>query len=67
MTFDVIFEKRAGDAWVPTSSRELKPGEVTRLKKLDGSILGEARVAAKQSTDPDSHVNFDLALDWVEK
>lgn len=67
MTVDVIFEKKMGDSWVPTTSKDLNLGDVTRLKTLNGDILGEARVSAKQTVDPDSKVNMDLGLDWMEK
>lgn len=67
MVVDVIFERQQGDTWVRTSSADLEPGDMTRLKKLDGSILGEGKVAAKKATDPDSNVRFDLGIDWATK
>lgn len=65
MTREVIFEKKTNDGWLPTHSNDLNPGDITRLKTMDGEVLGEAKVAAKNTTDPDSHVSFDLALDWM--
>jgi hypothetical protein len=67
MVFDVIFEKQAGDNWIPTPSTELQQGDRTRLKTINGDVLGEGLVTAKKSTDPDSKIPFDLAIDWMEK
>lgn len=67
MTLDVIFEKWSENSWIPTPSAELKQGDITRLKMTSGEVLGEAKVAARKSTDPDSKMPFDLALDWMEK
>ena len=67
MTCDVIFEKQTGTTWTPTHSQDLQPGDMTRLRKLDGTVVGEGKVSAKRATDPDSNVRFDIGIDWSDK
>jgi len=63
---DVIFEKKVGDNWEPTSSLSLQPGETVRMRDMTGSLIEEGcRVAGKRGADPDSHVSYDLSLEPI--
>jgi hypothetical protein len=62
VTHDVIFEKEVEGVWRPTMSSDLKPGDKTRLKCSDGTILDEGTVTAKNSQDPDSKQSFDISI-----
>lgn len=62
MTHEVIFEKKVGDQWKPTSFSDLTLGDMARLKCSDGSVLEEGKILAKNDTDPDSHQKFDLGI-----
>lgn len=62
MTHDVIFEKQIGEQWQAISSKELKPGDRTRMVCPDGTVLEEGKVTAKNSQDPDSNQRFDIGI-----
>jgi hypothetical protein len=62
--YDVIFERKVGDHWEPTHSDSLTPGEVVRMKEVDGDVIGgECIVRDKNGSDSDSRFHYDLSLE----
>ncbi len=71
MTHNVIFEKKVGDDWKPVPSADLRAGDVTRMREVNGAILKaedgcvEYRVFGLNGVDPDSFRSYLLDLEPI--
>lgn len=68
-TIDVVFERQVNDHWEMVRSTELRPGDIARMRALNGDVLRDDagretfQVAGVNGRDPDSKSRFDLSLE----